>query len=69
MFTVYVLYSAKFNKTYAGYTSNIEARMKSRNELATKGYTIKFRPWKIAFTETFDSKSEAMIREKALKYH
>ncbi len=39
----------------------------SHNELATKGFTIKFRPWIIAFTEEYSTKAEAMKREKALK--
>ena len=67
MFTVYVLYSEKFNKIYIGYTSDLEQRFLSHNELATKGYTIKFRPWEIVYIETFDTKKEAMIREKQLK--
>ncbi len=67
MFTVYVLYSKKFNKIYIGYTSNLEQRLLSHNKLAKKGYTIRFRPWIIAFTEEFQTKREAMRREKALK--
>ncbi len=67
MFKVYVLYSKKFNKIYIGFTSNLEARLLSHNQLATKGYTIKFRPWEIAFSETYPNKKEAMAREKFLK--
>ena len=67
MFTVYVLYSRKFKKIYVGFTSDLEARFKSRNELGTKGWTIKYRPWIILYQEEFDSKSEAMKREKELK--
>lgn len=55
MFIVYVLYSSKYNKIYIGYTSNLKQRMLPHNELATKGYTVKFRPWIIVFTENFDS--------------
>ena len=67
MFTVYVLFSPTFQKIYIGYTSNIEERFKSHNELATKGWTVRYRPWKIIHTEEYSSKSEAMKREKALK--
>lgn len=67
MFTVYLLYSSKFNKIYIGYTSNLEERIKSHNELGTKGYTTKYRPWTIIHTETFEDKSTAMKREKELK--
>ncbi len=66
-FVVYILYSEKFNKNYTGYTSNLIERFKSHNILETKGYTLKFRPWKVIHVEFFNSKSEAMKREKYLK--
>ena len=69
MYTVYILYSKKLDKLYVGYTSNLEARFKSHNELATKGWTVKGRPWKIIHTEEYESKTEAMRRERALKTH
>ena len=67
MFKVYVLYSKKFNKIYIGYTSDLETRFLSHNKLAHKGYTVKFRPWQIAFSESYQTKQEAMAREKFLK--
>ena len=67
MFTVYVMYSAKFEKIYIGYTSDLLSRFRSHNELATKGWAIKFRPWQIVHTEIFESKFEAIRREKQLK--
>ena len=67
MFTVYALYSESSDKIYIGYTSDLEARMLSHNELATKGYTVKYRPWKVVYTEEHSEKREAMKREKSLK--
>ena len=67
MFTVYVLYSVKFQKIYVGYTSDLLNRLKSHNELGRKGWTIRFRPWQMIHTEIFESKAEAMNREKQLK--
>ena len=67
MFTVYVLDSEKFDKIYIGYTSDLEKRFTSHNKLGTKGWTIKFRPWRIIHTEKFSTKSDAMKREKQLK--
>jgi putative endonuclease len=67
MFTVYVLYSEKYNKIYIGYTSNIEQRFIAHNELETKGYTLRYRPWKLIYTEVFAEKSEAIKRENQLK--
>ncbi len=67
MHIVYVLYSPSFNKIYIGYTINIEERLKSHNYLATKGYTIKYRPWEVVYTECYETKLEALKREKQLK--
>jgi putative endonuclease len=63
MFTVYVLYSQKLNKIYIGYTSDLANRFLSHNELATKGHTIKYRPWVIVHTEELETKAKAMKRE------
>jgi putative endonuclease len=64
---VYVLYSVSFRKIYIGYTSDVNERFRSHNELAKRGWTIKFRPWKIVHTEFFENKERAMLREKQLK--
>ena len=66
-FVVYILYSKDYNKTYVGFTSNLIERFKSHNFLGTKGYTIKFRPWKVIHVEFLATKSEALTREKVLK--
>jgi putative endonuclease len=67
MFTVYVLYSKKYNQIYIGFTTDLENRFLSHNELATKGHTIKYRPWIIAHTEEHQTKPEALKREAQLK--
>ena len=67
MYTVYVLYSDKYNKIYIGYTSNLEQRLLSHNKLSKKGYTIRYRPWRVFYTENYKDKTEAMKREKQLK--
>ena len=66
-FVVYVLFSKTFNKTYVGFTSNLIERFKSHNQLSSKGYTVKFRPWIALFVKPFESKKEAMDYEKYLK--
>jgi len=67
MYTVYALYAPKHDKIYIGYTSNLEQRLLSHNKLGKKGWTIKFRPWELAYSEEVESKTEAMKREKQLK--
>jgi putative endonuclease len=67
MYFVYVLYSEAFDKIYIGFTSDLKARLLSHNELATKGWTIKYRPWKLIYSEEFQEKVDALKREKELK--
>jgi putative endonuclease len=67
MFTVYILYSESYDKIYIGYTGNLEERLKSHNELGKKGWTRLYRPWKLIHFEDFETKQEALCREKALK--
>ena len=66
-FVVYILYSEKFHKTYTGFTSSIIERFNFHNKLGTKGHTLKFRPWTVIHVEFFNSKLEAMKREKYFK--
>jgi len=67
MFTVYVLYSKNYNKIYVGFTSDLDQRLLSHNELGKKGWAIKFRPWHLVYKEEYPDKPEAMKREKELK--
>ncbi|MDP8268327.1 MAG: GIY-YIG nuclease family protein [Candidatus Tenebribacter davisii] len=69
MYTVYVLHSEKFDKIYIGFTSDLQKRLLSHNELANKGWTINFRPWKLIYHEEFAEKKHAMKRESELKSH
>jgi len=67
MYTVYVLHSEKFDRLYIGFTSDLENRMLAHNHMAKKGFTSKFRPWKLIYIEKFSSQIQTMKRKKALK--
>ncbi len=67
MYTVYALYSSKYDKIYIGFTSDLKQRLLSHNKLATKGWTVKYRPWEVIYTEHSATKQDAMKREKQLK--
>jgi len=64
---VYILYSVPFDKTYVGYSSDIEGRLSAHNHSQNKGFTKRFQPWIIVYHETFQAKAEAMSREKFFK--
>jgi putative endonuclease len=67
MYFVYVLYSKAFDRIYIGSSSNVIARLDSHNDPRNKGYTARFRPWCVFHQEKFESKHDALIREKQLK--
>ncbi len=67
MFFVYALYSDESDKIYIGYSPDPEKRLSSHNDERSSGWTSKFRPWKLIYTEKHESKTDALIREKQLK--
>ena len=66
VYYVYVLRSINFNRQYVGFTSNIKNRLTQHNTGKTKS-TKPYKPWKILMYEEYDSKEDAIAREKYLK--
>jgi len=66
MFQVYILYSKTTQRFYIGSTGNITDRIHRHNNGQSKS-TKTGTPWIIVYTETFVTRSEAMIREMELK--
>jgi putative endonuclease len=62
----YILFSKTLNKYYSGYSQNPEDRLQKHNT-NHKGFTGKVNDWKIILLEKFQSKSEAIEREKQIK--
>jgi len=65
-YTVYILYSISVDRYYVGQTSNLEDRLKRHNQGRSK-YTKSGIPWKLMYKESFETRSEAMAREKKIK--
>jgi putative endonuclease len=66
-FYTYVLYSSFYDKIYIGFSSNVNKRLDSHNSDINRGWTKKYKPWKLVHCEEFSTKREAMSREKELK--
>ena len=66
MFITYVLFSPVSNKIYIGFTTNLPQRICSHNHTG-KGFTARYRPWALLYTEVHPTRAEAMKREKQLK--
>ena len=67
MYSVYILYSKSGAKTYVGYTNDIVRRISEHNVTESTGFTLRYRPWILVRTEDYQTKSEAMVREKPLE--
>ncbi len=67
MFNVYILYSEKLDKFYIGFTGDDMNIRLSKHLANHSGFTNKAKDWVIVFTELFNTKQEAMLREKQLK--
>jgi putative endonuclease len=66
MFTLYILNSEKLNRFYVGYTNDLPRRLSEHNRIKGK-YTDIGIPWKIVYTEQYDSRIEAKARERFIK--
>ena len=62
----YILQSDKDGIFYIGQTENLEERLEKHN-LGLSKYTSKKIPWKIVFFEEFETRKEAISRERFLK--
>ncbi len=66
MFYTYILYSEKLNKYYIGSTNNVNQRLINHNQ-GMSDFTNKGIPWILKYYEVFDSRQEAVNREKQIK--
>jgi putative endonuclease len=66
MFYVYIIQSEKDNSFYKGFTENPINRLNFHN-LGLSTYTSKKMPWKLVALFSFETKTEALQKEKKLK--
>ena len=62
----YVIRSLKNEILYKGSTQNIQNRLQCHN-LGKVTFTSKFTPWDLVLSESFNTRAEAMKREKWYK--
>jgi putative endonuclease len=63
---VYIIYSEKINKYYVGFTDDLEWRLE-RHNMGWGKYTKRGIPWRLVYYETYETKSDALKREKEIK--
>jgi putative endonuclease len=65
-FYVYILQSLKDFSFYVGQCDDLDSRMSKHFDGMSK-YTASKRPWRLVYFEVYESRSEALKREKAIK--
>lgn len=63
---VYILESEKDQSYYIGYTQGLEKRVYDHNHGRGR-YSSKKAPWNLVYWEEYDTKREAIIRERQIK--
>ena len=66
MFTTYILYSERIDIYYVGSTSNIEDRL-NRHNSGRSTFTKRGLPWKLVYSKSYQTKSEAYQAELYIK--
>ena len=66
MYFVYILKSLIHNRYYTGSTGDLKKRLNYHNSGKVKS-TKNYKPWEIIYIENFNTKSEALRREKQIK--
>ena len=67
MYTTYVLYSPGFNKIYIGFTSELTNRLMAHNDSRNTGWSSRYQPWELLYSEEYPTKAEALQCEMQLK--
>ena len=66
MFYIYIIKSRE-GKFYIGSTDNLEKRLQQHNSKQFKAWTNRFNDWIIVYSESFNSRTEALKRENEIK--
>ncbi len=66
MFYTYIIKSINHNYYYKGHCENIDKRLKEHNSGMTKSIQH-YVPFKVVYYETFETRNEAILREKYFK--
>jgi len=67
MFFSYVLNNSETGKLYKGHTQDLQNRLKQHNSGKTKTTKNSLGYWKVVYQESFESREEAINREKYYK--
>ena len=65
-YSVYIIFSARLDRYYVGYTEDIEVRLQQHNQ-GISDYTSVAQDWVLLYSEKFDTRQCAKSREMEIK--
>ncbi|MEJ2536218.1 MAG: GIY-YIG nuclease family protein [Calditrichia bacterium] len=66
MWYTYIIYSEKLDRFYIGYTDNLSWRLERHNQ-GWGRFTKSGIPWELVYFEKYQTKQEALKREREIK--
>jgi putative endonuclease len=66
MWYTYIIYSEKLDRYYIGYTDNLSWRLERHNQGWSR-FTKGGIPWELVYFEKYQTKQEALKREREIK--
>ncbi|HUH35730.1 MAG TPA: GIY-YIG nuclease family protein [Moheibacter sp.] len=66
VFHIYIIYSTQLDLYYVGQTNNLERRLLDHRN-SRSNYTKRAKDWILVYFESFESRSDALRREKEIK--
>ena len=63
---VYILHSEEFDRYYVGQSDNPERRLEFHNSIE-RGFTARYKPWKIVYKKECETREEAIRLENSIK--
>ena len=67
MYYVYIIYSAKLDRYYIGYTEDVDVRLVQHNS-GLSSFTSRASDWRVMYQEVFTSREDAHRCELYIKY-
>jgi len=65
-YSLYILRSVPTGRFYVGSSDNPVRRLEFHNSVE-RGFTSRYRPWKIVFAKEFETKADAAAAERRVK--
>ena len=66
-YSTYILHSPSLDSYYVGHTEDLHDRLENYHNAGKSLYTKRGIPWKLVYSESFQTRSDAIKREREIK--